>query len=197
MALIQCRHPPQCFSGARGHGGLSTAGTINAHCHAMRLQRCLSTAFAATGHPALRPNSLARALPNTPFVGTGPLTPLKALIALIQWPSSPSVFQWCQGKWRAFNGGNAVGHPALRPHSLARTFNPPLGGTGPLTPLKALIALWCQGTRRAVNGGDDECSLLRCVLATTSIHSICGCGPSGPAPTFAGASFTDTEPLGT
>ena len=49
MALIQRHHPPQCFSGARGHGGLSTAGTINAHCRAMRLQRRLSTAFAATG----------------------------------------------------------------------------------------------------------------------------------------------------
>ena len=60
IALIQCCHPPQCFSGARGHGGLSTAGTGNAHCCTMRLQQRLSTAFAATGHPALRPNSLAR-----------------------------------------------------------------------------------------------------------------------------------------
>ena len=32
----------------------------NAHCCAMRLQRRLSTAFAAAGHPVLRPNSLAR-----------------------------------------------------------------------------------------------------------------------------------------
>jgi len=62
MALIQCRHPPQCFSGARGHGGLSTAGTRNTHCYAMRLQRHLSTAFAAAGHPALRLNSLAQTL---------------------------------------------------------------------------------------------------------------------------------------
>jgi hypothetical protein len=63
MALIQCRHPPQCFSGARGHSGLSTARTRNAHCCAMRWQRRLPTAFAAADHPALRPNSLARALP--------------------------------------------------------------------------------------------------------------------------------------
>ena len=61
IALIQCRHPPQCFSGARGHGGLSTAGTRNAHCRAMRLQRRPSTAFAAAGWTALRPHSLARA----------------------------------------------------------------------------------------------------------------------------------------
>jgi hypothetical protein len=32
---------------------------INAYCCAMRLQRRLSTAFAAAGHPALRPHSLA------------------------------------------------------------------------------------------------------------------------------------------
>ena len=50
----------QCFSGARGHGGLSTAGTGNTRCRAMRLQRRLSTAFAAAGHPAPRPNSPAR-----------------------------------------------------------------------------------------------------------------------------------------
>jgi hypothetical protein len=35
-------------------------GPINAHCCAMRWQQRLSTAFAAAGHPALRPNSLAR-----------------------------------------------------------------------------------------------------------------------------------------
>jgi hypothetical protein len=32
---------------------------VNAHCCAMRLQRRLSSAFAAAGHPALRPHSLA------------------------------------------------------------------------------------------------------------------------------------------
>jgi len=65
----------------------------------------------------------------------------------------------------------AAGHPALRSHSLARTFNLPLVGTGPLTPLKALMALnqcrhppqYFSGTRgrRAFNGGDDKRSLLR------------------------------------
>jgi hypothetical protein len=35
-------------------------GTINAHCCAARLQRRLSTAFAAIGHSALRPNPPAR-----------------------------------------------------------------------------------------------------------------------------------------
>jgi hypothetical protein len=40
-----------------------TRETINAHCCTMRLQRRLSTAFAATGHLALRPPSLARTLP--------------------------------------------------------------------------------------------------------------------------------------
>ena len=60
IALIQCRHPPQCFSGARGHGGLPMAGTINAHRCAMCWQWRLSTAFAAKGQPSLRPHSLAR-----------------------------------------------------------------------------------------------------------------------------------------
>jgi len=60
MALNPCRHLPQCFSSARGHGRLSAVGTGNAHWGAMCLQR---RPFAATGHPALRPHSLARTLP--------------------------------------------------------------------------------------------------------------------------------------
>jgi hypothetical protein len=53
------------------------------HCGAMRLQQRLFMAFAATGHPALR-LIRRRAFATLPLVGTGPLTPLKALMALNQ-----------------------------------------------------------------------------------------------------------------
>jgi len=35
----------------------------------------------------------------------------------------------------------------------------------------------------------DKHSLLRYALATASVYGICGCGPSGLAPTFAGANL--------
>ena len=57
IALIQCRHPPQCFSGARGHGGLSAAGTRNAHRCAMRLQRCLYYGVCGYGPSGPAPKS--------------------------------------------------------------------------------------------------------------------------------------------
>ena len=42
-----------------------------------------------------------------------------------------------------------------------------------------------------MNGRDDKRSLLRYALATASIYGICGYGPSGPAPKFAGANFAN------
>jgi hypothetical protein len=52
IALIQCRHPPQCFSGGNEKRSLL--------CYA--LAAASITAFAAAGHPALRPHSPARTL---------------------------------------------------------------------------------------------------------------------------------------
>ena len=53
-ACLQFARSPNAFGTSQTHE------TINAHRCAMRLQRRLSTAFAAAGPPALRPNSLAR-----------------------------------------------------------------------------------------------------------------------------------------
>jgi N-acetylglutamate synthase-like GNAT family acetyltransferase len=38
---------------------------------------------------------------------------------------------------------------------------------------------------------NDKRSLLRHALATASIYGVCGCGPSGPAPTFAGLNLSN------
>ena len=45
-----------------------------------------------------------------------------------------------------------------------------------------------------VSPGHDKRLLLRYALATASIYGICGCGPSGPAPKFAGANFANPPP---
>ena len=42
-----------------------------------------------------------------------------------------------------------------------------------------------------VNTRNDKRSLPRCAPATTSIYGMCGYGPSGPVPTFAGAHFSN------
>jgi hypothetical protein len=44
-----------------------------------------------------------------------------------------------------------------------------------------------------VDRRNDTRSLLRYALATASICGIGGCGPSGPAPTFASASLLNTR----
>jgi len=125
-----------------GRRNSATHGTISAYCCAIHLQRHLSTAFAAAG--AIRPcvHIRWRGFANPPLVGTGPLTPLTALIALIQCRHPPQCFGGAKGDTAGFG-----------------------------------------------NGGNDRCSLLRCALATASIYGICGCEPSDPALKLAGANL--------
>jgi hypothetical protein len=59
-AALRFTQMPLVVGAARGTS--ATRITINAHCCAMRLQRRLSTTFAARGHSALRPDSMARTL---------------------------------------------------------------------------------------------------------------------------------------
>jgi len=94
------------------------------------------------GHPALRPNSLAR-LHQPAACGHRTTDTTESTDGTESVPSSPSVFQWCQGARRAFSGGDgkrsllryafatasihgiaATGHPVLRLNSLARIFKP-------------------------------------------------------------------------
>jgi hypothetical protein len=137
-------------------------------------------------------------------------------------PSSPSVFQWCQGARRAVNGGDD--QRSLPRYALATVSVYGGCGCGPPGPAPTFAGVdfaksaacghrttdtvdstdctdsvlssrsvfqWCQGTRRAVNGENDKCSLPRYALTTASIYGVFGCGPSGPAPKFAGANFSN------
>jgi len=116
----------------------STGKGPHRHHRAMRWQRRLSTAFAAAGHPALRPHSPARLCRPTAW-GHRTTDTVESTDGTDSVLSSPSVFQWCQETQRAFQrrewgtlivlcAGNGVylrlmryGHPALRPRSRART----------------------------------------------------------------------------
>jgi hypothetical protein len=88
------------------------------------------------------------------------------------------------------------GRLLVRPGAIA-LFADCRGGTGFHLVRELLESIGVQILIEEKHERANEHSLPHYALATARIYGICGCGPSGPAPKFAGADFANPPLMGT